>query len=121
MGNYEPKVGDRVRATFELDVVSNRGPVDGGGCVCADRPSRIRLAYLKGAVSIEKVEPPVKVFKPGTVIRHRYYRADTYAVVEGGLVRLTGSGYMSYPNGAIIPTSRLHYGPTSAHYERVTL
>lgn len=63
--NYVPQVGDRVRVVMEFDATA-----DGSDCICTNG-GPVALEYLDSpiVVSVEKIEPPVEVFKPGDRLR----------------------------------------------------
>lgn len=112
MSEYRPEVGDRVRIVIEGDVRS----VDSNGDFYTKdncfEPGQDTI------VSIEKVKPPVEVFKPGDVVRHKRQRF---------VVALDRSGYTylseSANNGHRFAYEQ-GYEPddfTSEDYERVEL
>jgi hypothetical protein len=84
---YTPVKGDRVRVVVEGEVEWVTHYADGvfdldGGAVGIH-------PHHKNVVSIEKVEPPVEVFKPGDVVRHKA-QGSVRALASDGYVRLDG-------------------------------
>jgi hypothetical protein len=91
--NYEPKIGDRVRVVLEADVVDLDLPGFGLGTPTGPvwfGPTR-REAVV---ASIEKIEPPVTVFKRGAVLAGNYQ--DGPGRPE---FMLTDRGYVDLING----------------------
>jgi len=101
--NYTPAKGDRVRVVLEGEVswVGSKG-FEVGESYAEDH-----------VVSIEKIEPPVEVFKPGSVVRHRTF-GTLYAVGDVHYVNLeSGESYK------LTEDSRSVF--TTAFYEKVSL
>jgi hypothetical protein len=65
MGGYKPVKGDRVRVVLEGTAEGTATSPRTTGEFCLDENP------LDNAVSVEKVEPPVTVFKPGDVVRSK--------------------------------------------------
>lgn len=83
MSDYKPAVGDRVRVVLEGEV--NYSP---GGFYTT------RHYFSQGdpeVVSIEKIEPPVTVFKPGDVVRPKSKSCEfEYLLTSDGWVSFRG-------------------------------
>ena len=76
MSNYKPQKGDRVRVTTEVEVIDDRvtsvATVPNGLDVRGYRALHKGIEVVIPADScIEKIEPPVEVFKPGDVVRSK--------------------------------------------------
>lgn len=114
MSDYKPVKGDRVRVTFEAEVEQ----------VYSDGDLRFDLVdgYSteiphEGTFSIEKLEPPVEMFKPGDVVRWHF--DPPWRVVALGR-----TGYVELPRGAEGKYDNLSGGVgwfTSERYEKVQL
>lgn len=109
---YTPVKGDRVRVVLE-------GEIKG---VYSDGDLRIEsvehyssdLAH-EGIVSIEKIEPPVEVFKPGDVVRSKEHPSLRYVIGCDGYFSFQGNDFRDHAE------SFLEDAFTSERYERVTL
>lgn len=110
---YVPKVGDRVRVVLEGEV---QGTMFSSFQVGSDAVSTISNHPSGGLISVEKVEPPVEVFGPGDVVRHKR---------TGGLYAIPGE-----PNKVLVLANGKYQGRlleypsknlTSENYERVEL
>lgn len=79
----EFKVGDRVRVTLEgtVESLSDRDLCVGRGWA---EQSIIARHPNEHTITIEKIEPPVEVFKPGDVVRHKKHRSFRYTLGGGG-------------------------------------
>lgn len=108
MSDYKPEVGDEVRITIQ-------------GKVTYVSDTWIRVDdnefYLAGEVeSIEKIEPPVEVFKAGDVVRAKGSPEYVYAVAKDGYLSLApGDAGRFYGRDA----NYLHVSFTSKNYELV--
>lgn len=103
---FKPVKGDRVRVVLEGEVKH----------VYSDGDLHIESAkYYKtevpreGIISIEKIEPPVEVFKPGDVVRGKVF---------GHVFTIADDGYVSHSTGAFRPGYNEF---TSRGYEKVSL
>jgi hypothetical protein len=107
------KVGDRVRVTFEAEVVGEDWHP--GACLCC-RPKdgpKIRENYLdQPGVTVEVLEPPVEVFKPGDLVRHKHW-GSVYVIKKSGWVAVGGDRVAESDTPFELFTSK--------HYERVEL
>ena len=98
----EYRVGDRVRVTFEAEVVGDGAP--SSACLCSFEygnhyrgGAKIRETYLRQeGVEVEKTDPPVETFKPGDVVRHT---AHIYALTPTGFVVLDQGIFYTYGEG----------------------
>ena len=108
MGNL--KKGDRIRLTLEADVLygSSFG-VDLAVPAVAGGQFTIREREFSD-VEFEKVEPPVEVFKPGDVVRHKTARRFTFALGKYGYLDIVNGVWNDRPNEF-----------TSESYEKVDL
>ena len=91
------KKGDRVKVTLEGEVLfqgdrSIEARVEDGRVVEVYAPR----SPLATAVIIEKIEPPVKVFKPGDVVQNS---AHVYALTPHGFVVLDDGVFYGYGEG----------------------
>lgn len=108
---YSPQKGDRVRVVLEGEIKT----VDLGEGVAArfegdDYWTTVneRAPFV---VSIEKLEPPVEVFKPGDVVRE---------IERPSVVRtIARAGWINHESGSFYTGSIDCF--TSEDYERVTL
>ena len=114
---YKPVKGDRVRVVLEGEVRATNGMYTN-----VQNDEGEWLAEFKHElVPVEKIEPPVTIFKPGDRIRalgggNEYTLADA-GYVSHGSAGVTGRGrLMSYMDTA---TQRDHW--TSDRYELVSL
>lgn len=107
-GKYRPEVGDRVRVVLEGEVreTTTETFVVGDGFW-----SNVIHPDSEHLVSVEKVEPPVEVFGPGTVVRSKR-SGWAYTVGEGG--------FLSHELGRWV-IHRLSNHFTSERYERIEL
>ena len=87
MSEYRPAKGDRVKVTIE-------GKVTRAGSEWAVINDHHDI-YLKNA-KVEKIEPPVEVFKPGDVVKNSAY---TYVLTPDGF--LVVAVHHPYGTGAI--------------------
>jgi hypothetical protein len=86
---YMPKKGDRVRVVLEGEV----GWVGGSHFEFVNGADYIGHKDGKNTVSIEKIEPPVEVFKPGDVVRHKGNEdGHWFAIAEDGWL-IVGPGW----------------------------
>lgn len=76
------KKGDRVKVTIE-------GEVSYVGETWLTINHNHDVAYKEPGAMVEKIEPPVEVFKPGDVVRVRGWEG------EGGLLHLAHGGYIN--------------------------
>jgi hypothetical protein len=114
VSDYKPKVGDRVRVVLEGEVDD---PARGYGTYVRDGDGITSFVAAEHVVSIEKIEPPVEVFKEGLVVRRR-------AGVNAGRVYTLGVGtYVPHSDGY-----EIEYGVgytrgffNAENFERVTL
>lgn len=113
---YKPVKGDRVRVVLEGEVDSTfaNGDFDLGrsiGWTNSIRPTD------ETVVSIEKIEPPVEVFKPGDVVRSKANPGLLYSIGRDGYLSHSLHEFFGwYPTGA---THREAF--TSRYYEKVSL
>lgn len=84
MGNYEPVEGDRVRVVMEGEVTWTSSE---SGRFTLESQNTV-LPRAEHVVSIEKLEPPVRVFKPGDRLRRK-----SGAPYE---ITLTDTGYVQH-------------------------
>ncbi|HET6917268.1 MAG TPA: hypothetical protein VFH56_14335 [Acidimicrobiales bacterium] len=82
------EVGDRVRVTIETTVTD----ADTADCICT-RSGRLTgidiLDYVvKDGGTVEKIEPPVETFGPGTYVRHKAATDMKFLVLDNGYVDL---------------------------------
>ena len=101
------KKGDRVRITIEGEVTA----VSTNGDLIVDDYHEIATAAPTGGITVEKVEPPVEVFGPGDVVRHK---------TEKVLYTIGKNGFLNHRSG-ILWESTTFEPFTSEHYERVSL
>lgn len=82
MSDHKPRPGDRVRVTTEGEVswVSAAGAFEVGR---DDQAVYFKPGNQPSVVSIEKIEPPVTVFKPGQTVRGKR-SGLLYSLGEGG-------------------------------------
>lgn len=104
------RVGDRVRVTMEGVV---RAANEVFVSVNDDEGKWLgEVNYLKN--SVEKIEPPVEVFKPGDVVRHKETQT-LYLITEHG-------GSVSLGDGRVYSRSASpSKGFTSEYWEKVDL
>lgn len=84
------KVGDRVRVVIEDEVVR----CDGGTIYLKnDVPGEdADMWFASGdpnVVSVEKIEPPVEVFKPGDFVKSKDGVARVYYITQNGYVMIS--------------------------------
>lgn len=109
---YKPLDGDHVRVVYEAEV--SDADHEGFAMRSEEGGNDVPIFFNDhGLVSIEKLEPPVEVFKPGDVVRSIERPENVYAL-----------GYKQYL--AIGPKNTLGQGQphevgefTSKHYELV--
>lgn len=112
----EFKFGDRVRVTLEGQVVFQSATyltlqADGGG--------NHSIYMERDSAHVEKIEPPVEVFKPGDVVRDKDKPELIYALGADGYMRVgkgssfCGGGWPHYDYGGEVFTSK--------RYEKVNL
>ena len=105
---YEPAVGDRVRVTIEGEVTAT-GTRDGHHFDIADG---FVYTHAEG-VTVEKVEPPVEVFKPGDFVRRES---------DGAILHLAENGWLNMTNNRFYESPEVTGGYfTSERYEKVEL
>lgn len=110
MSEYVPKAGDHVRVTLEGRVTTASSwffEVE-----CSD--GRFNRFSEKADITVEKIEPPVEVFKPGEVIRHKG-SGVVLALAEVGFLNIDHKRFYRYVDAG----HPEHF--TSEHYERVVL
>ena len=112
MSNYKPQKGDRVRVVLEGKVLGT----DKNGFSLGAYDGNFIIPGAEHVVSIEKIEPPVEVFKPGDVVRAKWN--------DGFLYSLGRDGYFSHSSALWFPyedsiTQAKDF--TSRVYERVEL
>lgn len=90
---YTPQRGDKVRVTTEVEILDDQ--VTSVPSLPRGRGVRGYRALLDGVevvipanADIEKLEPPVEVFKPGDVVRSKGSPRFRFALYEGGYVDL---------------------------------
>ena len=90
MSDYKPQIGDKVKVTFEGTYEAPNGGFGSPGVRPDGHPEVFLHAShaLRAATSVEKIEPPVEVFKPGDVVRHKRH-GDIRAIGNDGWVNLT--------------------------------
>lgn len=111
-GEYRPAKGDRVRVVLEGEVLAadeNGFRID--SFVSAIPSLYIGAGYAKSIVSIEKVEPPVEVFRRGDVVRSKADTECVFALAQNGYIDLLNGIWNTCRSGRF----------TSKDYERVTL
>lgn len=116
MSKYKPVAGDRVRVVLEGEVGwvsgSGTGNFEVGTGDSYVNPDRAEV------VSVDKIEPPVEVFKPGDVVRERTTGVH-YALAVDGWTLLNGRDSRHYRKNA---TGGYVGGEfNSVAYERVPL
>lgn len=113
MSNYKPQKGDRVRVVLEDEV---RG-VESDGFVVGDAADANYIQPgAEHVVSIEKIEPPVEVFKPGDVVRSKDHPELVY-LLDGE----DGYSVFQYGKGGLVYHGANNRRFTSRRYERVEL
>lgn len=113
MSNYKPQKGDRVRVVLEDEV---RG-VESDGFVVGDAADANYIQpSAEHVVSIEKIEPPVEVFKPGDVVRAKWNDSFLYSLGRDGYFSHSSALWFPYENSI---TQEKDF--TSRAYERVEL
>lgn len=75
---YKPVKGDRVRVTIEGEV--SYASSDGPWFDLRDKHDLVASVRHSGDASIEKIEPPVTVFKPGDVVRDLLNKNSIFAL-----------------------------------------
>jgi hypothetical protein len=111
-GEYAPKKGDHVRVVIEG--VVEREVSDFGILVNNTDGKWLAELYTdRPGVTVEKVESPVEVFKPGDVVQSRAtgYRYARYAIARGGYTDLLNGIWRAEPGTTF----------TSRYYEKVDL
>lgn len=114
--DYKPRTGDRVRVVLEGEA----NGVGSSGFVIGESYDDNFIAFgAKHVVSIEKIEPPVTVFKPGQTVRLRSRSGLpplTYSIGNGGYYSHHGKKWFTHEE------ARTHEGYfTSRQYELVEL
>lgn len=113
MTDYKPQKGDHVRVVLEGEVTS---PGEQGEFTLLPNNHctsiTLSLQRLAGfSASIEKIEPPVTVFKPGDLLRRKSDGTHYLITLDGWTI--VGNGYVE---------EQPAYRPfTSEHYELVSL
>lgn len=104
---YTPVEGERVRVVLEGEVtyLARHGFSVGDGTA-----NNYITAHAEHVVSVEKIEPPVEVFKKGDTVRS--LNSHSYVFTIGR------DGYFDHYNGIFNPNSPPF---TSRYFERVTL
>lgn len=118
---YKPQEGERVRVVYE-------GVVKEANAEGLTLEPAIPVLYdddEEALVSIEKIEPPVEVFKPGDVVRERW-SGHIIALLDKGWVRVKGDPRTTFngvPNGALSKwgahADRAHF--STPRFERVSI
>ena len=107
MSAYRPKKGDRVRVVLEGEV----DQVNSDGSARVSTGKYFTFAWVDpGAATIEKIEPPVEVFRPGDVVRHKTAGRFTFALGKFGYLDIVNGVWNDRPNEF-----------TSESYEKVDL
>ena len=83
MSDYRPSKGDRVRVVLEGEVTSTHRGGDSFVVGAFGEANEI-AASAEHVISIEKLEPPVTVFKPGDTVRNKKLHEFIYTVAENG-------------------------------------
>jgi hypothetical protein len=111
--DYKPKVGDRIRVTFEDVVIDTSDGIELANSHYAD----LFVFDLDEPtlVSVEKIEPPVEVFKPGDVVTRPRSGGHPIMLLETGYVRVGKPHLHPYGHGC----TRDFF--TSEHFQRVEL
>lgn len=108
MSDYKPVKGDRVRVVLEGEV--SWADVEQFDVRAED--NRLLASVLLGrGASIEKIEPPVEVFKPGDVVRSKWFPSYLYLINDSGYSYVGGNG--SYRS--------IDHTFTSKDYEKVSI
>ena len=118
MSDYKPKEGDRVRVVLEGTVT---GVNSGYGWFNLRTDGGLGYAGIHDDGSVEKIEPPVEVFKPGDVVRDKA-TSTVRALGENGYVILQ-SGF-TQEVGALVSYGNFGYQEhefTSERFEKVDL
>ena len=104
---YKPVKGDRVRVVYEGEA---QDPDDLGFSISEEGLGSVPFFFADaGLVSVEKIEPPVEVFKPGDVVRGKVF---------GHVFTIADDGYVSHSTGAFRPGYNEF---NSVGYEKVSL
>lgn len=115
MTNYQPKKGDRVRVVLEGEAEVDRGGATGFRFSDGFFYTSIDM-FAPFVVSIEKVEPPVTVFKPGDVVREKVRTEFVWQILNDGYVRVG-----SRPEGGAFDPQKSSMEFTSEDYELVQI
>ena len=100
------KTGDRIRVTIEGEYTSGEH-IKYPGTYGPERLFEV-MSSGRDTVTVEKIEPPVVVFKPGDRVRDKAATADHFLVLNKGYVDLTNNIY-----------NEQDFKFTSEHFERV--
>ena len=109
---YTPQRGDRVRVVIEGEVYHVAEDRFGVGDDPLDGRGNIIYPDKGHVVSVEKLEPPVEVFKPGDVVRYKFGpRRYVYTIATGG--------YVDHEDGVYLDAAGDLF--TSRSYEKIDL